>query len=98
MILETHIYIQTLKNKKTQSLQIKELATVCTNTKTFLLLSLCIVETQDARKDSITFSFHEPHAQQQDTSFERHFIKTTENKHSEAAYNETKPEPNTLST
>jgi len=51
LILETHVYIQTLKTKKTQSLQIKELATLCTNTKTFLLLSLCTVQNQDATKD-----------------------------------------------
>lgn len=53
---DSHLH-SNLKNKKTQRLQIKELAKVCTNPKTFLLLSsLCIVEIQNARKDSVNFS------------------------------------------
>lgn len=55
------------KSKKTQSLQIKELATLPTNTKPFLPLSFCIVQNQDARKDYVinlvAFPFHKSNAE-----------------------------------
>lgn len=68
LILETHFYIQTSKNKMTQGLHVKNLPLSVPNTKTFLLLSLCIVQKTDARKDYTinlaAFLFHEPKAKE----------------------------------